>query len=114
MVEKDLKKFQDQTKLSTQNYLTAEAVAGELLSLYEVDFAEWVDTQASLLEQGRYEELDKANLIEEIRDLSRRERSALNNNLRIVLLHLLKWQFGNALDYCGISSNVVPSPGSRG
>ena len=21
---------------------------------------------------------------------------------------------GNALDYCGISSNVVPSPGSRG
>lgn len=93
MVKKDLKKFQDQTKLSTQNYLTAEAVAGELLSLYEVDFAAWVDTQALLLEQGRYEKLDKANLIEEIRDLSRRERSALNNNLRIVLLHLLKWQF---------------------
>ena len=33
------------------------------------------------------------NLVDEVQDLSRRERQALFSNLKIVLLHLLKWEY---------------------
>ena len=40
----------------------------------------------------RFDELDLDSLIDKMQDLSRRERSALCNNLEVVLMHLLKWQ----------------------
>jgi hypothetical protein len=36
-------------------------------SLYERDFNLWVEEQARLLKQGRLEQLDVANLVEEMR-----------------------------------------------
>ena len=60
---------------------------------YEQDFAAWADTTAQLLAQRRFNELDLVNLIDEVQDLSRRERQALSSNLKIVLLHLLKWDY---------------------
>ena len=37
--------------------------------------------------------VDWANLIEEIEEMSRRERKSLKSNLVVILLHLLKWQY---------------------
>jgi hypothetical protein len=37
--------------------------------------------------------LDVPNLLEEIEALSRHERRELKNRLRVLLAHLLKWQF---------------------
>jgi hypothetical protein len=62
-------------------------------NLYDRDFAAWAERQAFLLKQRRYEELDLINLVDEVEDLSRRERQALVSNLIVVLLHLLKWQY---------------------
>jgi len=60
---------------------------------YEKDFVAWADEQLILLEQERFAELDLIHLIEEVRDLGSNDKHALKSNLRIVLLHLLKWQF---------------------
>ncbi|MGF1602195.1 MAG: DUF29 domain-containing protein [Thermosynechococcaceae cyanobacterium] len=61
--------------------------------LYETDFVEWIEQATDLLKQGKFNELDIENLIEEVGDLGRRDRRALCSNLEIVLLHLLKWEF---------------------
>jgi hypothetical protein len=62
-------------------------------TLYDTDFALWAEQTAQMLKDGRLSEIDLENLIEEVEDLSRRERDALYSNLKIVLLHLLKWEF---------------------
>ncbi len=62
-------------------------------SLYETDFVQWVETTVEQLRTQNYTEVDWANLIEEISDMSKRERKSLKSNLIIVLLHLLKWQY---------------------
>jgi Domain of unknown function DUF29 len=62
-------------------------------SLYDVDFMRWVETTAEQLRAQDYGSVDWENLIEEIEDMSRRERKALKSNLVVILLHLLKWQY---------------------
>jgi hypothetical protein len=39
--------------------------------LYERDFCLWLEQQATLLREGRFDELDLANLIEEIEAMAR-------------------------------------------
>jgi hypothetical protein len=69
-------------------------------SLYEQDFAAWADRQALILKQGRFEELDLVNLIEEVESLSRSDRRALKSQLIRVLKHLLKLNYqSNAFYY---------------
>lgn len=60
---------------------------------YLTDFVAWADEQALLLEQERFSELDLINLIEEVRDLGRSERNAIESQLTRLLMHLLKWQY---------------------
>jgi hypothetical protein len=62
-------------------------------SLYERDFCLWVEEQARLLREGRLEQLDLANLVEEIEDLGIGEKKAIEGNLVVVLKHLLKYRF---------------------
>lgn len=62
-------------------------------SLYERDFCLWLEQQAALLHEGRLDELDVANLREEIEDMGRSEKRALESNLVVLLVHLLKYQF---------------------
>ena len=75
------------------NRIAPEAVAEKLVSLYEKDFVAWSDEQALLLEQQRYEELDLANLVEEVKDLGNRHRDAIESQLTRLLMHLLKWHY---------------------
>jgi hypothetical protein len=70
----------------------AQALA-EKQSLYERDFSLWLEQQAALLREGRLNELDVANLLEEIESMGRKDRKAIKSNLAVVLSHLLKHQF---------------------
>lgn len=63
------------------------------VNLYEQDYVAWADEQALLLEQKRFNELDLVNLVEEVRDLGRRERDAIESQLTRLLMHLLKWHY---------------------
>ena len=60
---------------------------------YEQDFGLWAEQMADLLASGRFAELDIENLVEEVRDLSKRERDRLLSSLRLILHHLLKWDY---------------------
>lgn len=69
----------------------------DLKALYEHDFAAWAEETAQLLERQQFDQLDLPNLIEEVWDLSERERDRLLSSLRLILRHLLKWQYQPAL-----------------
>jgi hypothetical protein len=60
------------------------------LSLYDRDFGLWLEQQAALLRTGQFDQLDVANLLEEIESMGRKDKRAVKSNLVIVLLHLLK------------------------
>ena len=62
-------------------------------SLYEQDFMLWIETTTQLLKDQRFTELDLANLIDEIEDMGKNQKHALESNLTILLMHLLKWQY---------------------
>jgi predicted DNA-binding ribbon-helix-helix protein len=65
----------------------------QTLTLYDQDFSLWVEAQVSALKTQRYDELDLSNLLEELESLTRRDRRSLKSHLRVLLMHLLKWQF---------------------
>ncbi len=60
------------------------------MSLYETDFVKWAEEQATLLTERRFDLLDLEHLIEEVDDLAGRHRDALESDLRVILIHLLK------------------------
>jgi hypothetical protein len=66
--------------------------AHETASLYDRDFFEWTTQVARLLREGRFTEVDVEHLAEEIEDVGKRDKRGVEGHLRIVLLHLLKWQ----------------------
>jgi hypothetical protein len=71
---------------------SAEPVSNQQNS-YETDFYAWTQHQAALLRTRRLNELDIVNLIEEIEGLGRSEKRELESRLKVLLMHLLKWQF---------------------
>ena len=60
---------------------------------YETDFYLWTQQQASLLRQGALSALDVENLAEEVEDMGKSNRLALESYLSNVIMHLLKWQY---------------------
>ena len=61
-------------------------------STYEHDFHAWTREQTSLLRERRFVEADIDHLIEELEDMGARQRRELQNRLKVLLAHLLKWQ----------------------
>jgi hypothetical protein len=62
-------------------------------SLYDTDYSLWLEKTAQLLRNGQINELDLPNLAEEIEDMGKREKRAVENNVEILLMHLLKYQY---------------------
>jgi len=65
---------------------------------YDEDFYVWAGRQAELLRGRRFDELDLDNLIEEVEGLADVKRSAVLNNARVIMEHLLKLQHSPAAD----------------
>ena len=58
--------------------------------LYEQDFQLWLRTTICQLEQGNFQALDISHLVEELKELGKSDKNALEGNLMILLAHLLK------------------------
>jgi Domain of unknown function DUF29 len=58
---------------------------------YERDFYSWLMEQARHLREGRFAALDRDNLAEEIESLGREQFNKLVSALRVLMLHMLKW-----------------------
>ena len=62
-------------------------------SLYEQDYYLWVEDILKKIQEKRWDEMDWDNLWEEIDDMGKSQKQRLTSNLRILLMHLLKWEF---------------------
>lgn len=60
-------------------------------SLYERDYYAWLVEQAAHMRARHLDQLDYEALAEELEDMGRSERRAVENHLKNLLLHLLKW-----------------------
>jgi hypothetical protein len=61
--------------------------------LYDQDFYLWLQMTAQQLKAGNFAEVDLGNLIEEIECMGRSEKRALESNLIVLLIHLLKYKY---------------------
>jgi hypothetical protein len=59
---------------------------------YDDDAYGWAIEQAAYLRAGRADLLDWKNLAEEIEDVAKSEKRAAESALRIIMMHVLKWQ----------------------
>lgn len=64
-----------------------------LARLYDQDYYAWTRENARLLREGRVGEIDFEHLAEEVESMGASERSQLQNRHRVLLAHLLKWQY---------------------
>lgn len=62
-------------------------------NLYDIDHSAWLEEQTRLLKAGALTEIDVSNLIQELSALMGNERRELYRRLRVLLAHLLKWEF---------------------
>ena len=58
---------------------------------HDRDLYSWAVEQAALLRAGRLAEVDALNLAEEIDDVGNEQYDKLESAIRVILLHLLKW-----------------------
>jgi hypothetical protein len=65
-------------------------------NLYDKDFPAWAEETAQLLTERRFEEIDLEALIDEVQDLSRREKETVKSFLETIIEHLLKLAYAPA------------------
>lgn len=58
---------------------------------HDRDLYSWAIEQAALLRAGRLAEVDALSIAEEIDDVGNEQYDKLESALRLILLHLLKW-----------------------
>ncbi|MDD1422891.1 DUF29 domain-containing protein [Dolichospermum sp. ST_sed3] len=68
-------------------------VTTQLKQLYETDDYLWLLATIDLLKQGRFDEVDLENLIEELEDLGSEKKNAVVSLLEQVIRHLLLLQY---------------------
>jgi hypothetical protein len=62
-------------------------------ALYEKDFYRWLEQTIALVREGRFNEIDRDILLDELESMGKRDKRELTNRLTILMAHLLKWQF---------------------
>ena len=58
---------------------------------YDRDFYSWSQEQGRLVREGRWNEVDRENVAEEIESLGREQFNELESAVRVLLMHILKW-----------------------
>ena len=60
---------------------------------HDEDFYGWAMANASLLKQGKYQEVDMDKIIEELEEMGGSNENQLINRLAQLIFHLLKWEY---------------------
>jgi hypothetical protein len=55
------------------------------------DYLAWVEAQVAHLRARRFDLIDHANIAEELSDMGKSELHRLRSALRVLLMHMLKW-----------------------
>jgi len=73
--------------------MVAKAPTVENAELYETDFAAWSERTAEAIRAGRWEEIDRESVAEEIEALARSDKREISSRLTVLIQHLLKWRY---------------------
>src|SRR6266436_3504396 len=60
---------------------------------YAQDFFAWTVITAALIRAGKWDDLDREALAEEVESLGKSQQNALESRLEKLVLHLLKWRY---------------------
>ena len=63
------------------------------MTQYEANFYQWTQDTASRLRSGEFTRIEVDALVEEVEDLGKREKSALQSRAAVLICHLLKWDY---------------------
>ncbi|MGK7901836.1 MAG: DUF29 domain-containing protein [Hormoscilla sp.] len=72
--------------------MTSEAI-GTDAKLYDLDYNLWLEKTIGQLRDRAFTEIDLENLLEELEAMGRSEKRAVYSNLKILLMHLLKYRY---------------------
>jgi hypothetical protein len=78
-------------------------------NLYDSDYQLWLESTINQLRQGDFQAVDWPNLLEELADLGKSERRALESLLTRLLEHLLKltyWQYQRDYNQAGWKKEI--------
>ena len=60
---------------------------------YDQDFFQWTQETARAIEEGRFDDIDRAALADEVESLGKRDRRELGSRIAAIVLHLLKLKY---------------------
>ena len=60
---------------------------------YESDYYGWLNETAKAVEEGRWSDIDAAQLAEELMDMSKSERRGIESHLQRILMNILKIRY---------------------
>ncbi|MDQ2775644.1 MAG: DUF29 domain-containing protein [Acidobacteriota bacterium] len=91
---------------------------------YEQDYAGWAQDTAKAIEEGRWAEIDRAALADEVLDVSKSDRRAIVGMFEVLLVHLLKrryqpdretrsWEYSIAVQRLHLAERFEESPSLR-
>ena len=64
-----------------------------MTDLYEKDFYAWTQQTAVAIKNRQFDAVDWDNVVEEIESLGSSDRDKLISSLKVLIAHLLKWQY---------------------
>ncbi len=64
-----------------------------LQAVYEYDFQEWINHHITLLNEGRWNEVDTEHLVNELEDMGKSNLRELDSRFIVLIAHLLKWEY---------------------
>ncbi|AFY73752.1 protein of unknown function DUF29 [Synechococcus sp. PCC 7502] len=64
-----------------------------LTSLYNLDYQQWLETTIINLSDRNFGQINLEDLVAELESMGKSEKSALESNLVILLMHLLKYKY---------------------
>lgn len=73
---------------------------------YQADVIAWANEQAALLRMGKFDQLDLEHIAEEIEDVGKSEQRELASRMKVLLAHLLKWEYQPARQCRGWSNTI--------
>jgi hypothetical protein len=72
---------------------TRRARRTKVADLYESDETAWLEESSRLIRAGHFDALDYENLASYLEEMAMRDRREVNSRLRVLMAHLLKWQY---------------------
>jgi hypothetical protein len=87
-------------------------MTSELRHLHDRDFAEWAQGQARALREGRFKDIDREILANELERMISRERAEVNQRLEALTVQLLLWTVQPAARTAEFQAAILAQRGS--